>query len=251
MAAKRRKSSQSKTTSCQKDLQLAKIAEHAERFDEMAEYMKKVVETKKQITIEERNLFSTAYKNAVGSRRASWRILRAIVRKEKASGNEVNATYAKEFCTNVEHEIQQLCNGVLTTLDEHLIGSTTEAEEKVFYIKMKADYLRYIAEFSDGDQKLETAENARKMYAEAQSVAESDLMVTHPIRLGLALNFSVFLFDVLQNKGEACNMARSAFEHAIGGLDKAEDGSYKETTVLMQMLRDNLSLWKPPDQIEV
>jgi len=233
-----------------REVHLAKLAEHAERYDEMAEYMEKVVKMKLQLTTEERNLFSVAYKNAVGSRRASWRILRAIGRKEKVNGNEQNVTYAKEFCTKVEDELQQLCNAALALLDDHLIGSTADAADKVFYLKMKADYFRYIAEFSDAEQKIEAAENARKMYAEAQIVAEMDLLVTHPIRLGLALNFSVFLFDVLQNKDEACNTARSAFEHAIGGLDKAEDGSYKETTGIMQMLRDNLSLWKP-DQIEV
>lgn len=232
----------------EREVHLAKLAEAAERYDEMAEYMKVVVEMKQQLTTEERNLFSVAYKNAVGSRRASWRIVRAVGRKEKANGNEQNVSYAREFCTKVELELHQLCNSALALLDEHLIG-TTNAEDKVFYLKMKADYCRYLAEFSEAQQKSEAAEDARKMYAAAQTIAETSLLVTHPLRLGLALNFSVFLYDVLQLKDEACNTARSAFEHAIGGLDKADDGSYKETTGVMQMLRDNLALWKP-DQVE-
>merc|ERR1712178_318112 len=100
-------------------------------------------------------------------------------------------------------------------LDGNLIPKASSGESKVFYQKMKADYYRYIAEFSDGDKKTKAAESARAAYDDAQKVAEKDLAVTHPIRLGLALNFSVFQYEVLQNPDEACKMARTAFEDAI------------------------------------
>merc|ERR1712032_359438 len=99
-------------------------------------------------------------------------------------------------------------------------------ESKVFYQKMKADYYRYIAEFRDGKPKAEAAENARKAYEEAQKLADKDLAVTHPIRLGLALNFSVFQYEVLSNPEEACKMARTAFEDAIAELDNVAEDSY-------------------------
>merc|ERR1711865_23731 len=121
------------------------------------------------------------------------------------------------------------------------MGGTGEA--KVFYQKMKADYFRYMAEFKDGDEKSKAAENARKAYEEAQKVAEKDLAVTHPIRLGLVLNFSVFQYEVLQNPDEACKMARTAFEDAIAELDNVAEESYKDSTLIMQLLRDNLTLW--------
>merc|ERR1711903_169966 len=99
-------------------------------------------------------------------------------------------------------------------LDKELITKATSGESKVFYQKMKADYYRYIAEFTDGDSKTKAAESARVAYDEAAKVAEKDLAVTHPIRLGLALNFSVFQYEVLQSPDEACKMARTAFEDA-------------------------------------
>merc|ERR1712137_923084 len=108
---------------------------------------------------------------------------------------------------------------------------------------MKADYFRYIAEFSVGDAKEKAAESARQAYEDAQKVAEQDLVVTHPIRLGLALNFSVFQYEVLSNPDEACKMARSAFEDAIAELDNVAEDSYKDSTLIMQLLRDNLTLW--------
>merc|ERR1712211_17794 len=99
---------------------------------------------------------------------------------------------------------------ILGLLDKNLIAKASTGESKVFYQKMKADYYRYIAEFSDGDKKTDAASSAEEAYKDAAKVAEKDLAVTHPIRLGLALNFSVFQYEVLQQPDEACKMARTA-----------------------------------------
>merc|ERR1712084_42370 len=140
-------------------------------------------------------------------------------------------------------ELQKICDTILGLLDNNLIPKATSGESKVFYQKMKADYYRYIAEFSEGGAKTDAAEKARLAYADAQAVAEKDLVVTHPIRLGLALNYSVFQYEVLQNPDEACKMARTAFEDAIAELDNVQEDSYKDSTLIMQLLRDNLTLW--------
>merc|ERR1711972_285245 len=227
----------------EKSVYFAKLAEQAERYDEMADYMEQVGKQPDELTVEERNLLSVAYKNAVGSRRAAWRIITSVEQKEKSKGNEENAGYAKEYCAKVEAELQKICDTILGLLDENLIGKASNGESKVFYQKMKADYYRYIAEFTDGDAKKKAAESARLAYAEASAVAEKGLAVTHPIRLGLALNYSVFQYEVLSNPDEACKMARTAFEAAIAELDNVAEDSYKDSTLIMQLLRDNLTLW--------
>ena len=225
-----------------KNVYFAKLAEQAERYDEMADYMEAVGKDGAELATEERNLLSVAYKNAVGSRRAAWRIITSVEQKEKSKGNEEQAKFAKEYCGKVEEELDKICNAILKVLDENLIAKASSGESKVFYQKMKADYYRYIAEFKDGDAKKAAAESARASYEEAQKVAEKDLAVTHPIRLGLALNYSVFQYEVLQNPDEACKMARTAFEDAIAELDNVQEDSYKDSTLIMQLLRDNLTL---------
>jgi len=226
-----------------KDVYFAKLAEQAERYDEMASYMETVGKMPDELSVEERNLLSVAYKNAVGSRRAAWRIITSVENKEKSKGNEEQSKFAKEYCVKVEGELQKICDTILAVLDTNLIPKCSSGESKVFYQKMKADYYRYIAEFSSGDEKGKAAENARVAYAEASAVAEKDLAVTHPIRLGLALNYSVFQYEVLANPDEACKMARTAFEDAIAELDNVAEDSYKDSTLIMQLLRDNLTLW--------
>merc|ERR1712023_393193 len=226
-----------------KSVYFAKLAEQAERYDEMAEHMEAVGKMDAELSVEERNLLSVAYKNAVGSRRAAWRIITSVEQKEKSKGNEEQAKYAKEYCGKVEAELQKICGAILRLLEDNLIAKASTGESKVFYEKMKADYYRYIAEFTSGDEKSKSSESARKAYESAKEVAEKDLAVTHPIRLGLILNYSVFQYEVLQNPEEACKMARTAFEDAIAELDNVAEDSYKDSTLIMQLLRDNLTLW--------
>jgi len=220
----------------------AKLAEQSERYDEMANYMKEASDAGSELSVEERNLLSVAYKNAVGSRRASWRIISSVENKEQSKGNDANVAHCKEYRAKVEAELQGICDTILVSLDSSLIPGAKDAESKVFYHKMKGDYYRYIAEFNEGDKKSKAAEGAKKAYDDAMGAA-SELAVTHPIRLGLALNFSVFHYEVLSNPEEACKMARTAFEDAIAELDNVSEDSYKDSTLIMQLLRDNLTLW--------
>merc|ERR1712084_16575 len=158
-------------------------------------------------------------------------------------GNTENAGFAKEYRQTVESELKKICETILALLDGPLLKKASGGESTVFYQKMKADYFRYIAEFTEGDAKKTAADSAEKAYADAAAVAEKDLAVTHPIRLGLALNYSVFMYEVQSKPEEACKMARTAFEDAIAELDNVSEDSYKDSTLIMQLLRDNLTLW--------
>jgi len=108
---------------------------------------------------------------------------------------------------------------------------------------MKGDYYRYIAEYAVAEKRNAAAQKALNSYQEAHEVAGKSLASTHPVRLGLALNFSVFYYEILQNPEKACKMARDAFDEAIANLDDVQDEYYKDATLIMQLLRDNLTLW--------
>jgi len=231
-----------------KNVYLAKLAEQAERYDEMADYMKEVSKGDQELSVEERNLLSVAYKNAVGSRRASWRIISSVEQKETSRGNNDAAGMAAKYRGTVEQELDDICGAILELLKSELIPKSASGESKVFYHKMQGDYHRYQAEYKTEESgKDAAAKAAEAAYNEALQVATSDLAVTHPIRLGLALNFSVFHYEVLNNPEEACKMARTAFEDAIAELDNVSEDSYKDSTLIMQLLRDNLTLWTSDD----
>ena len=148
----------------------------------------------------------------------------------------------KMYKTKVEHELNRICTDILSLLDSKLLNSDLAPEPKVFYQKMKADYYRYLAEFATGEDKRQSAESAEDAYKAATEAAAA-LAPTHPIRLGLALNYSVFLYEVSAKQTEACSLAKQAFDDAIAELDTLDEESYKDSTLIMQLLRDNLTLW--------
>jgi len=220
----------------------AKLAEQAERYDEMVESMKKIAQLDVELNVEERNLLSVAYKNVIGARRASWRILSSIEQKNTDT-DESAAKLAEKSRKKVEDELTSICNDILSLIENHLIKSSDSGESKVFYYKMKGDYYRYLAEFATGDQRKEAAESSLLAYKEASDNANKSLTPTHPIRLGLALNFSVFYYEILNSPDRACRLAKQAFDDAISELDSLNEDSYKDSTLIMQLLRDNLTLW--------
>ncbi len=112
-----------------------------------------------------------------------------------------------------------------------------------FFFFRKGDYYRYLAEFATGNERKGAAENSLVAYKAASDAAVLDLAPTHPIRLGLALNFSVFYYEILNSPDRACRLAKAAFDDAIAELDTLSEESYKDSTLIMQLLRDNLTLW--------
>ncbi|CAO3648157.1 unnamed protein product [Mucor fragilis] len=222
---------------------MAKLAEQAERYDEMVQFTKEVAKMGIELTVEERNLLSVAYKNVIGARRASWRIVSSIEQKEESKGNSTQVEKIKAYRQKIENELQGVCQDILNVLTDDLIPNAQGGESKVFYYKMKGDYHRYLAEFLTGDARKNAATEAHDAYKNATDVAQTELAPTHPIRLGLALNFSVFYYEILNSPDRACHLAKQAFDDAIAELDTLSEESYKDSTLIMQLLRDNLTLW--------
>ncbi|WP_411027390.1 14-3-3 family protein, partial [Salmonella sp. s54925] len=116
-------------------------AEQAERYDDMAEAMKEITEQGHKLTPEERNLLSVAYKNVVGARRSSWRIVSSI--QQKTEGNENKKNIANRYQAKIEKELRDVCGVVLNLLEKYLIKDDKQDNEaQVFYLKMKGDYYR-------------------------------------------------------------------------------------------------------------
>mmetsp|Transcript_2261 Transcript_2261/g.3220 ORF Transcript_2261/g.3220 Transcript_2261/m.3220 type:complete len:248 (-) Transcript_2261:46-789(-) len=221
------------------EVYLAKLAEQAERFDEMVKHMKSVAKQPQELSVEERNLLSVAYKNVIGARRASWRVISSIEQK----GEPEKLPLIHDYKKKIESELEEICTDILSTIDTELIPNSSNTEGKVFYFKMKGDYHRYLSEFQSGDSKKESSEKALEAYQSATTLANQDLPPTHPIRLGLALNFSVFYYEIINSPSRACALAKQAFDDAIAELDTLSEESYKDSTLIMQLLRDNLTLW--------
>ncbi|XP_037656177.1 14-3-3 protein zeta/delta-like [Choloepus didactylus] len=221
-------------------VQKAKLAEPAEQYNDMAACMKSVTEQAAELSNEERNLLSVAYKSVVGARRSSWRVISSI--EQKMEGAE-KKEMAREYREKIETELKDICNDVLSLLEKFLIPNASQAESKVFYLKMKGDYYRYLAEVAAGDDKKGIVDQSLQAYQEAFEISKKEMQPTHPIRLGLALNFYVFYCEIRNSPENACSLAKTAFDETIAELDTLSEESYKDSMLIMQLLRDNLTLW--------
>ncbi|KAL7254188.1 hypothetical protein ACSBR1_008567 [Camellia fascicularis] len=197
---------------------MAKLAQQANRYTDSVHFMEKLIVSStssgSELTIEERNLLSTATKKVIDSLRAA---RQALSSTEQNHNNHV--ALFTEYKSKNESEVSHICNRVLNLLEKHLIPSAYESESKVFYLKMKGDYYRYMTEFKVGTEKTEAVENTIMAYKAAEEIAVSELAPTLPTRLGLALNFSVFFYEIEGASEKACSMVREAYEEAMAKLD--------------------------------
>jgi len=221
----------------------AKVAEQAECFDEMVNAMRRVVELDSNLSVEERNLLSIAYKNLIGGKRTAWRIISSLYDKEKhKDSNSWKLGQMNELRESIEKQLHTVCGEILALIDNHLLPAVNNSQAKVFWNKMKGDYYRYIAEFERDEKRQSSQTKAFDSYQLALTEGK-DLPPTDPILLGLALNFSVFYYEIMTDKDKACEMAKKYFDQAIPLIDSLEGDDYKDTTLILQLLRDNLSLW--------
>lgn len=223
---------------------LAKLYERADRYQDMITAVKEYINIDPSLFAEERNIFNSAYKNQIAPKRASWRLLHAMEKKELKKKTP-NLPYIQLTKENVAKEIKEICIEIENILDTKLIPNCNEedAEAKVFYLKCKGDYYRYLAEIASEDEFEKACYNAELSYKLAYEISEKDLPIYNPNRLGLALNFSVFNYEVLGKHEDGCIIAKLAFEEAVKIIDDLDKSKVKDAILIIQILKENLILW--------
>lgn len=230
----------------EKLVHLAKLAESVERYDDMAQYMRQIVNMADHtgsLNIEQRNLFSVAFKNVVASKRSGWRLSSTFECKHKETGEEVLREADTEYKLKMQTELKQDCEEVLELIKNKLSRDDDSDETKIFYLKMRGDYIRYMVEVSDPHAKQDLQEQAEQLYEQAWTIAAGCLAACNPVRLGLALNYSVFHYEIRDNPQKATHIAQQAYDQAFPELENLRDPEFKDSALIMQLLRDNLSLW--------
>merc|ERR1712157_30196 len=218
---------------------LARVAEQAERFEDMVLYLALVLDAKGQdVSSDERNLLSVAFKNLISSKRAACRTIAAI---------EQNPKYAKfsealaQYKGGIEEQLTNDCKKIITMIQDKVLAKQCEGEPKAFFVKMVGDYYRYISENAK-DQLLEDVkQKALEAYQQANEIT---LPPCNPIKLGLALNFSVFHYEVIKNHKAACELADQALQDALDKIDELEEDDFRDAKSIIELLKENLTLWK-------
>lgn len=222
---------------------LARVAEQAERFDDMVDFLKPVLDQKGgDITSDERNLLSVAFKNLISSKRTAWRTISAIEQNPKYQKfADALAAYKKQ----IESGLYKDCENIISIIQTKVLTKAVEAEAKAFFVKMVGDYYRYIAETAQGDKLEQVKQEALKAYNEANTIA---LPPCNPIKLGLALNFSVFHYEVMKDHKQACILADEALQQALEKIDDLGEDDFRDAKSIIELLKENLTLWKEEEE---
>ncbi|KAI0638021.1 14-3-3-like protein [Trametes polyzona] len=228
-------------------LYLAKVADQAERYQDVISQLKDVINTNDaQLTIDERNLLSIAYKNLTANLRSSWRIIDTLQKKEALSSTRQEVRLMRVQKEIIEKDIDVLCRDVIDLLERTLIPAASDGEEKVFYAKMRGDYYRYRAELTRLNPKENLAATSLEAYKFAYQHALATLPPTHPTRLGLALNFAVYFHDIMRSPERACHLAKHAFDEAVAAASTSPTTAgmnLEDSLMILQLMRDDLILW--------
>ena len=222
---------------------LARVAEQAERFEDMVTYLAAVLDTKGgEVTADERNLLSVAFKNLISSKRAACRTIAAIEQNPKYS--KFSDALAK-YKNTIESQLTADCEKVVSMIQEKVLAKECDGEAKAFFVKMVGDYYRYIAENVKESKLEEVKQKALKAYDEANEIT---LPPCNPIKLGLALNFSVFHYEVMKNHKAACDLADKALQEALDKIDELEEDDFRDAKSIIELLKENLTLWKEEEE---
>jgi 14-3-3 protein epsilon len=222
---------------------LARVAEQAERFEDMVDFLEEVLQAKGgSVNPDERNLLSVAFKNLISSKRAACRTISAIEQNPKYS--KFNAALLA-YKTKIEEQLQGDCQKIIDMINNRVLNTDCSDEAKAFFVKMVGDYYRYIAENAKEAKLEEVKQKAKEAYEQANAI---DLAPCNPIKLGLALNFSVFNYEVLKDHAKACELADNALQQALDKIDELEEDDFRDAKSIIELLKENLTLWKEEEE---
>jgi len=110
---------------------------------------------------------------------------------------------------------------------------------------MVGDYYRYMAENAKGAALDSVKTKALQAYKDAMGIS---LPACNPIKLGLALNFSVFYYEAMKQPKEAVDLADQALQDALEKIDELEEDEFRDAKSIIELLKENLTLWKEEEE---
>ncbi|OHS94911.1 14-3-3 protein [Tritrichomonas foetus] len=231
--------------STERDLKffMARVGDQAERYPDVVKAIKEIIDIDPKLTADERNLLSVAYKALTGSRRSALRTVSAFLDDESIKAIPERTAKLTDLKNRLVKELDDYCQELITLTDSKLLPAADDAATKVFYEKLKADYYRYSVEFKPEAERKDGSDKAKVAYESAMSIATAELTKANPAYLGLALNYSVFLYEIIGMKQEAIELADKSFKEAVDLLDELGEDEYSEATLILQLLKDNVTLW--------
>lgn len=220
---------------------LANILDQANLHQDMVNIMKIVIEYDPVLNSEERNIFLVAYKNIVDQRRSTIRMINENIEHEQIRNRMDHVKKLSQYKETIFSELEKYCLDLIDIVDTKLLPVAKDSESRVFYIKLEADYYSYICESKPESS---IVNKCKRLYEDAYEIAKNEICPNRPVFLELILKYSVFLYEIINMKQDAIELAQRTYNDTSTIVDDlSDDYSYSEATMILQILHDNVSLW--------
>ena len=217
------------------------LKEQTEDYEEMVGWVRKGVWRKDgDLSPEERNYLSLAYKRTLIPLRTSCRSLTSLLLTTPSDSPFHSLTVL--YFHRIQTQVRTLCSEVLELLEKKLLIAADNSESRVCYLLMKADYLRYTCEISTETERDLAESEALAAYEAAMAVASTELHITHPSRLEVALHFSCFHYTILHQPTTAQRLIQSTYDSALLHIHQIPPVHFKDSIMLFGLLRDSTTL---------
>ncbi|KAH0788695.1 14-3-3 protein [Histomonas meleagridis] len=222
---------------------MAHVYDHTDQHQETIDLIKKAVDLDPKLSVNERNLLASAYKNLISNHRNGLRTLDAISNHDDGNLTESRKNQIIEIQKKISLELEEKCYELIKMVEEKLLPAAQDEDFKLFYEKLRGDYYRYICETLTGEEQVKVAQKAKEAYDSALEIAMDHFAIYDPHRLSTVLNYSIFLFEVMNQKEEAIDFAKNAYHQALSLIDENTDDNYSDATMILQMMNENINKW--------
>lgn len=224
-------------------LRMAQISFQAKRYNDSIRYLKEYLSSHQILNKPTRILLADSYQQIINPPRKQFRIIQSTLEHSKTHFDESTIQKLQEQIEKTRGIISSICSDFINIIDL-LLSTANDIESQIFYLKFKGDYERYLCEITEGDERDLKVSMAKGCYENAMKSVGDSIKLSDPLYLGLVLNLCIFQYEIIGLKDEAIECAESSFNEAIRYLEELNDEEYKESVIILQLYRDNLSIWR-------
>lgn len=190
------------------------------------------------LTPEDEATISVVTKGRVDQLRRARRIISVVIEREENKGKVNRVLALRSFKTKIEEELAGLLNQFINATDNSFLTHPTGEPARILFLKMKADYCRYLAEI----ERMQVSQ-VQQAYIAAYEAARNSLGAAHPLRTGIALNYSVFHYEIVGNKDAAMQIAKMAYDEGISAAKSLPEEEREDSMEVINLIATNIKNW--------
>ncbi|KAH0786349.1 14-3-3 protein [Histomonas meleagridis] len=213
------------------------------RNGDAIETIKELINLNPVLDNKTRGYFQVVYKQIIDGLRNSLGLVNTFYEMEQ----ELNHTEMASFLLKKKEELCDklipLCKEAIGLIDNVLIPNAQDPQMSVYLLKLKGDFYRYVAEYSDETESVSAANMGEEAYIEAFNISDSNLPFFDTVRLTLVLNAAVFRYEIRKNTESAMEMLENEINNSEQILQNLNEIDQKEAMTTLGLMKQNLSIW--------